>query len=85
MKRGILCLFAVLVFCGCNSLPQSGIVTDKAIDPPRSIRYPFVGRVDINKEPIYWFRVDDLAWVPVSQEDFVSHQEGWLWAAWANE
>jgi hypothetical protein len=81
MKRHLACLFlGIFLFAGCST-PTVGIVTDKAIDPPRYVRYPAVGVVTINSEPIYWLELDNDGWAPVPKSDFDSHKIGWLWAA----
>jgi hypothetical protein len=54
---------------------KHGVVTDKAIDPPRYVHYPYVGKQDINKKPIYWLEID-RKWHRVTSDEYAQYRKG---------
>jgi hypothetical protein len=68
-----------------RNLPKKGKVLRKEQDGPRYVDYPDpVGRVWINKEPIYWLVIkvgkSERA-VPVTKAAWNKYNEGDDWAA----
>ena len=75
MKK-LIAIAVLLVTLNLNAETIShGRVTDKAIDPPRRQWYPFVGFVDINRNPVYWFKVD-TKWHRVTTEEYGKYSKG---------
>ncbi|HEX7861824.1 MAG TPA: hypothetical protein VF773_15930 [Verrucomicrobiae bacterium] len=68
-------------------LPKEGTVRGKAVDQPRSVDYGgVVGRVDINKKPVYWLAIQPkgskkIRNVPVTKKVYDAHNEGDQWTA----
>lgn len=84
MKNKILTLLmavAVVLAVGCATAgPIAGTVDDKAIDPPRSVRYPGAGITqDINQKPVYWTQLNGK-WHRVTQDE---HGQAVIGSTWA--
>lgn len=70
-----------------GDLPKTGTVRGKAVDQPRAVNYGgVVGRVDINKDPIYWLAIQPkgskkIRNVPVSKKEHDAAVIGEQWTA----
>jgi hypothetical protein len=76
MKKLLLIVtLALMVTSSQAETIKHGRITDKGIDAPRQMFYPFIGVVHINQNIIYWLKVDKK-WHRVTAEEYAKYGKG---------